>query len=204
MAEKLLSNLEKFINRTLAFDADLLAELAEMSGKIISLEFINTNFILFIFPSTDGIHFLNTCEDEVNVKIRGTPTDMLAYLMSAQDKNGTFSGNLEIVGDVGLAQQFQCAINNIDLDWEEHLSHWVGDTVAHKLGNKFRSTIRFTMDSKKTLELDVSEYLRFEKEILPDQLEIDEFTSLVDKLRNDVDRLKLRIDKITRTSQTDP
>ena len=71
-----------------------------------------------------------------------------------------------------------------------------------RLGNKIKSTIKFSKDSKKTLELDVSEYLRYEKEILPDQLEIDEFTSLVDKLRNDVDRLKLRIDKITRISPT--
>lgn len=175
-----------------------------MTGKVISLEFINTDLCLYMFPSGEGIHVVNTFDGNVNVRIRGTPVDMLTYLISTRGKSSTFSGTMEIIGDVGLAQHFQAILKNIDLDWEEHLSRRVGDSVAHKLGNVFRYTMKYAIETKRTLELDVSEYLRYEKEILPDRSEIAEYAILVDELRDDVERLKLRIERLDRAILSRP
>jgi len=121
---------------------------------------------------------------------------MIAYLVSTKTNSDSFAGKLEIIGDVGLAQQFQSIMKNIDLDWEEYLSHWLGDTMAHKLGNFLRDSIKFVSETRKTLALDVSEYLQYEKEVLPDHSEIVEFSDNVDELRNDIERLKVRIGKL--------
>ena len=40
----------------------------------------------------------------------------------------------------------------------------------------------------------LSEYLKFEVEMLPDELLIDEFLKEVDSIRNDVERVSQRID----------
>ncbi|MCZ6525301.1 MAG: SCP2 sterol-binding domain-containing protein [Gammaproteobacteria bacterium] len=202
LAEKLFARLEKSINYALSYDRDSLREIATLSGKVISFEFINTDIILYVFPGDEGFRFLAGFDGDVSVRIRGTPLDMLSYLMATKAESATFTGSMEIIGDVGLAQRIQSIMKNIDFDWEEHLSHWLGDTLAHKFSNALRSTLRFGNEAKTTLAMDMSEYLRFENSTLPDQAEIDQFSSSVDELRDDVERLKIRIEKICRVSET--
>ena len=50
--------------------------------------------------------------------------------------------------------------------------------------------------SARTIGLDISEYLRYEKEALLDQSELDEFNHAVDKVRNDVERLQKRVERL--------
>lgn len=201
MTEKLVAKLEKSINYALSYDKDTLREIATLSAKVISLEFINTDIILYVLPGDEGFRFLAEFDGDVNVRIRGTPLDMLSYLMATKTESTTFTGSMEIIGDVGLAQRLQFIMKNIDFDWEEHLSHWLGDTLAHKFSNALRSTLKFGIEVKTTLAMDMSEYLRFEKDVLPDHMEIDQFSSLVDELRDDVERLKIRIERISLVSE---
>ena len=44
--------------------------------------------------------------------------------------------------------------------------------------------------------MDLSEYLRFEIDMLPDDLFVDEFSKEVDRLREDVDRFAQRVNKL--------
>jgi ubiquinone biosynthesis protein UbiJ len=87
-------------------------------------------------------------------------------------------------------------MRRLDLDWEEELSRWLGDSLARKLGNLGRRSARVARESVQTLAMDLSEYLRFEKQALPDRTEVDEFNADVDTLRNDVERLKARINRL--------
>lgn len=193
---RLLNKIERQLNHVLALDEDSLKSLAELSGQVISLELINTGFIIYIWPSAEGLHLQTEYEGEANVKIRGTPPDMLAYLLKSRDGSGGSAGSIEVIGDVGLAQDFQSILKDIDLDWEEQLAHWFGDTAAHSLGRLLRGTANFARNSGDKFQQDLSEYLRFETEMTPDLTAMDEFTSAVDTLRNDVERLKLRIKRL--------
>ena len=200
MANAIIQKFEAALNRALKLDPDALAALAELAGKVLAFEFINTGLVLYIFPfpDTDGVRLDVNHEGEADVNIRGTPVNMLAYLLSNSGSGEGFTGRLEVSGDDGLAQRFQKVVKDIDLDWEEHLSHWFGDTLAHKLGKVVRSSVRFAKDTRRTLELDVSEYLRYEKDVLPELNEVNEYITAIDVLRDDVERLKLRIEKLSR------
>ena len=201
MTPSIIKKFEALVNRTLKLDPETLESLAELSGKVLSLEFINTGLILYIIPGSRGVHLEPRYSGDVNVSIRGTPVNLAAYLMSASGKGEGFTGRLEIIGDVGLAQDFQTIIKTADLDWEEFMSRWLGDTLTHKMGNFVRSTLTLARDTKRTLELDISEYLRYEKEILPEQSEVDKYIAAIDELRNDTERLKVRVNKLARATQ---
>lgn len=201
MANKIIKKFEAVLNRGMALDPDTLVALSGLDGKTLSLEFVNTKFTLYIFPDAKGFRLEDYYEGEVDVCIRGTPVNMISYLVSAGGGGEGFTGRMEITGDIGLAQQFQSIMKNIDLDWEEHLSHVLGDTFAHKVGNIFRRSLRFAADTRRTLELDISEYLRYEKEVLPEQTEVNEFISAIDEMRDDAERLKLRVDKLEKVIQ---
>jgi ubiquinone biosynthesis protein UbiJ len=192
----LLDKIEQQINHVLAMDEDALESLKELSGQTILMELSNTGFCVYILPSANGIQLRTQFEDSVNVTIRGTPPDMLGYMLRTKTKSGKLAGNIEVIGDVGLAQDFQSIVFNLDLDWEEQLSKWFGDTFAHKMGRLFREIGNFVVNSGDKLQQDVSEYLRFEAEMTPDRTELGEFINAVDTLRDDAERLKLRINRL--------
>jgi len=119
MTNAIIKKLEAAINRALNLDPDALAALAELAGKVLAFEFINTGLVLFVFPAADGVRLDVEHTGEVTVTIRGTPVNMLAYLLSRSGSGEGFTGKMEVSGDVGLAQRFQKVVKDIDLDWEE-------------------------------------------------------------------------------------
>ena len=117
-------------------------------------------------------------------------------LVNSDEKTNTFTPDMEISGDANLAQRFQQILRNMEIDWEEHLSHWVGDTAAHKLGRVFKQSRELIKEVHQTVQMDISEYLRYEKNMLPDRDEVAEYIAAVDVLRNDAERLQLRIARL--------
>ena len=201
MTGRVIKQFEAVLNRALKLDPETQNGLAELSGRVLALELLNTGLVLHLMPAPDGMRLESDYSGEANVTIRGTPVNLLAYLMSTSGKADGFTGRLEIIGDVGLAQDFQALIKNVDLDWEEFLSHWLGDTLAHKMGKIFRGSVNFVRNTKHTLELDVSEYLRYEKELLPEKHEVEDYITAIDELRNDAERLNLRINKLAKAAE---
>lgn len=199
MNSSLLRKIETLANRLLSLDRDSTEALESLSGKVIALELINTGLKFYLSPSAGGLKIQDYHDGDVNVRIMATLPDMLAYLLSSRDETGAATGTLEVVGEVGLAQRFQSIIRNMDLDWEEVVSRYTGDIFARKFTNLVRGTGGFVKQTGDTLRQDMSEYLLYETEVLPVQDDIDVYVSSVDDLRNDVERLKLRIERLART-----
>ena len=121
MTENRFARLEKLVNLSLSRDGNTMNALSAMSGKSLSLEFSKTAFVLTIHPANEGIRITGNSETGTDVRIMGTIPDMVAYLMASKLNHDRFSGSLEIIGDIGLAQKFQSIMKNHDLDWEELL-----------------------------------------------------------------------------------
>ena len=188
----ILDSAEKMVNKVLSLDEEILASLAIFTGKVFEIDVLNTDIRIFILPSGEGITLASEYEGKADVAIKGRASALLGMITA--EKVGV--GDIEINGNVGLAQKFQSILKNIDVDWEEYLSHFVGDITAHKVGNFLRGMSRFAKASGKTIGLDISEYLRYETEALLDKSELDEFNHTVDKLRNDVERLQKRVERL--------
>jgi len=197
-----ISQIEKLINKALCLDEETLCALATLNEKIIAFEFINTNSTVFLFPSMDGLTIHTTYEDKPDVLIKGTPTNFIMMMASSKQGAAGLPTDMQVIGDIGLAQRFQKIMQNIEIDLEEPLSKWVGDTMAYQIGKFIRGTSRIAASTSKTLAMDMSEYLRFEIDMLPDNLLVEEFSKDVDVLREDVDRFEQRINKLE-TSITD-
>ena len=133
MLSIIANNIERLINRVISLDEETSGKLSGLNGRSVKIEFINISLNVRLLIIDGGINLSEAADQEVDVTIRGTPTQLLNYLV-AQGSNDNRSGALEVIGDVGLAQNLQNIIRNLEIDWEEQLSHWVGDTVAHKAG----------------------------------------------------------------------
>lgn len=191
-----VGHVEKLINKALSLDEETLCSLAELEGKVIGFEFINSNLTLFLFPSIKGLLLLSHYENKADVLIKGTPTNFFMMIASSKTNSTSLPTDMQIIGDIGLAQRFQEIMQNIEIDFEEPLSKWVGDTLAHKIGRFVRRSHRFTINTSKLLASDISEYLRFEINMLPDELLVEEFSHEVDTLREDIERFQQRVKKL--------
>ena len=188
--------LETAVNAVLAMDPESRRELSRLKGRTIAVEVIDSRLSLCIEVADDGMRLRAGGETSPHVTLRGTAPGLIGFLHASLRESSGTTASIEVIGDVNLAQEFQSIMKKFEPDWEEALSRWTGDTAARKLGNFVRSSARVLRKGLRTIELDVSEYLRFEAGSVPDRLEVDEFFSGVDELRNDVERLKIRIARL--------
>lgn len=192
-----LAMLESAINAALALDSETVARLGGLSGKVVAMELEGTGITLFMLPGREGLRLMGRYEGEPDTTLSGTP---LALLRLGGDRpgDGLFSGDVKIHGDVELGQRMQRILGELDIDWEEHLSHLTGDVVAHQLGNLARGVMRWGRRAAENLQRDLVDYVQEERRDLPSRPELDEFLAAVDRLRSDVDRLTAHVDRLQR------
>ncbi len=196
ISHSLTEKIQALINNVLQQDEQTFTAVRELSGKVIKIEITGPDISIFLLFDTQGIIIKTEQDAKPNVTIKARPSTFMGLLLNRDDKVTRFSPDMEIIGDAGLAQCFQQIIKNMEIDLEEHLSRWFGDTAAHKLGRIFRQSREFLKETHQTISMDISECLRYEKDLLPDREEVEEYIAAVDVLRNDAERLQLRIARL--------
>jgi ubiquinone biosynthesis protein UbiJ len=190
-----LAGLEVSLNRYLALDPEILSRLEGLTGKVIDVELRGLGVTLHMAPHSGGIQLLRDYTGNADAVISGTPLS-LARVGLGEERGLVFAGEVEIRGDVTVGQRFEAVLREIDIDWEEQLSHLVGDVAAHQVGNLVRDTLSWGAKSMETLGRDIAEYLQEESRQLPQQDEVEKFLAAVDVLRNDVERLDARVKRL--------
>ena len=195
-----LRQLESLINKILAQDEETLEALAELRGKVIGLEFSQTRLRFFLLPGAWGLRIQADLEAGPDVWIKGTPANFLKLLRAARAETPGLPADLQIMGDIALAQRFQAILRALDIDLEGPLARLVGDAVAVQISRLASGAGRYLSDSGRSLALNLSEYLRFEIRLLPDDLQVREFCDAVDTLRQDADRLAQRLARLEQSA----
>jgi ubiquinone biosynthesis protein UbiJ len=190
-----LAGLEITLNRYLSLDPETLSRLAGMTGKLIAVELRGVGITLYMAPHSGGIQLLREYDGNADAVISGTPL-ALARVGIGEERGLVFAGEVEIRGDVTLGQRFESVLRELDIDWEEQLSHLVGDAAAHQVGNLVRNALQWGAKSVDTLGRDLTEYLQEESRQLPQRDEVNNFLAAVDVLRNDVERLDARVKRL--------
>ena len=200
--DKILFRLEKLLNHFLNLDPETRIKLNAIDGKQILIVVEYTDIRLKISIENATFNLNQTNEENADVVIKGKPFSLFFLLIKKQNGEPVFPSDIEIKGDINLAQKLQKILKDLDIDWEEILSQYLGDGIARKLSLFIQSGRSYVNNSFNSFESNVSDYLRFEKNILPDQLLIDEFNQSVDHLRDEVERLKVRIEKLESVKTT--
>lgn len=189
------NGMETAFNGLLRYDPDTRTALGELAGRSIAVEVIEFGQSLYLLPVADGMRFSCAGPESADVTIRGHVTALIGMLRR-RPANGNTAGQVEIKGDVHLAQHLQAIVRNMDIDWEEFLSQYLGDVAAHRIGRFGRDLRDYLGQSLLTIGMDISEYLRFESRWLPARVEVDSFLQDVDRIRDDVERAQQRLARL--------
>ena len=190
-----ISKFENYINKIICLDEEACYALRKINKKIIAIDFENTKLKLYITPMGNSLRIKTECDANPDVSIKCTVGSFIKTILPSKIQPPIFPINMKIVGDTALARDFQNIISNLKVDFEEPLSGFLGDTLAFQVGRFIRKIASSTFLTVETIMLDISEYLRFEVEMLPDELLINEFNKEVDCLRDETELISKRIDK---------
>jgi len=133
-----------------------------------------------------------------DVSLTGDLADFLAMARMQRDGTPLAAGKVDIQGDLATAQQIQSLLANSSIDLEGLLAEVTGDVFARMVGRGIRGGVAWMRETHRLLELDLSEYLRFEARLLPSASEIESFVQDSGALASDVERLHARVMRIAR------
>jgi ubiquinone biosynthesis protein UbiJ len=191
--------LEEVSNRLLRLDVETRRRLGDIQDHVILLEVegrgAETATHLYCFPSEGGFRFRTDYDGKPDVVLRGNPGGY--YRLLRGERGSAFrEGRMQISGDLELGQRLQRILKGIDIDWEEAASRYVGDSLAHQLGNAARAFGRWGRHVRKTVEDDIAETMQEELRLTPRREQVERFLDDVDRLRSDVDRITKRVERL--------
>ena len=180
------------LNAALAGSNSAHADRKRLMGKAIALEVRELPVRLYFLPAAEKISVVTDHAGPVDITVKA-PTS--ALLSAALKRGESVPKGIEINGDAETGQVFSRLLKQAELDWEELLSHYVGDVAARQIGNVARSFLAWGADTAKRLGQDLSEYLQYEAMHLPPRREVEGFLNSVDKLRDDAERFAARLER---------
>lgn len=169
-------------------------------GSIIFVDLKNTKTQIYMKILESGIEMSENFINPPDLTIRATPLELANYFFLVNRDSVPGAGNIEISGNIGLAQTLQSIFAKSDVDWEDKLSELLGDEFSHSIFYVFNKFVENAKYGQKELANNFSEYVKFEKNIVISESELNIFNQSVDQLRDDVDKLNFRINRLIRST----
>ena len=192
-----LSLLESAFNNYLVLDPEAPEKLTAFDGKIICIDIRGLNKRIYLLINGSKISVLKQHDAEPEATITGSPAALFKLGLHRDSAPLFFSGEVEIRGDTRLGRQFKSLLADMEIDWEEHLSRLIGDIAAHRIVGLFNTLMEWSESVSGNFADDVGEYLQEESRDIVSGAEMGMFYQQVDKLRDDTERLKARIDRLS-------
>jgi ubiquinone biosynthesis protein UbiJ len=185
-----LSFIPSAINHLLAQEPWARAKLAVHQGKTarFDLSIVQVNLTV----TADGMASAAVADEQPNVTIRIKPEQLPLML---QNRERAFS-YVTVEGDADFANTISQVSQSLQWEAEEDLSKLVGDIAATKIVAGAKAALQTAKTTHQALAENVAEYLLEEKPMLVRPQAVMDFGGDVAKMRDDVERLVKRIEKL--------
>ena len=196
------AGLETVVNRLLALDADLAEGVAELEGRVIEVRVEGFDWRFRLHSRGSRVNVVALDHSGVadaavpDLVVCGPPFTLLRLCASAESIDGVLPSDVSIRGDVKLVEKLSSLARRVDIDWEEPLANVLGDSLGHEVARGLRGLASWARTASETLALDVGEYVREERRLSPTRLEVEDLADDIEVLRDDVERLEIRIARV--------
>jgi ubiquinone biosynthesis protein UbiJ len=189
--------LESLVNKAMDYDPSTKSGLRDLYGRVIKIKCIAPKLSLYILFEKESVKLKKQYENFVDLKLTGTALSFGAFSINIDQQVSFFDSGIYVSGDQEVLSQLQKLLKNLDIDWEAALSDIIGDIPAHAVGRSVRSSLQWKKNIlKRTTEVAV-EFGQEEIQIIPSPIEAMNFADSVKKVQNEVERLTLKIYKLT-------
>jgi ubiquinone biosynthesis protein UbiJ len=185
--------LETGVNKLHQLDSSAKQKRKTLDGTIIGISFKEIKTPFYFVISHQQIDILTHHEGQTDCFIRLSLLTLLELQDSHQLTSLIKSEQLEVDGDIKIVQKFALLLTEMDIDWEEHLSHKVGDLVAHKLVYHAQQCKKQLYKQHKIANRQLAEIITEELRLAPGPLEVAYFCDQVSDIEKQVIALEKRL-----------
>ncbi|WP_216027007.1 SCP2 domain-containing protein [Aestuariibacter sp. A3R04] len=198
------ATLETAMNQLLSLDEDSDDRLRQLAGKTLIVYIADTPIALRLVFA-DNVNVLaeqSTFSETVKALDKQScciqvSLDVLPQLKQSSRLTALIQeGKLTVEGELAVAQQASGLFQGLSIDWEEVVSQYTGDVVAHTLfasANRVHQTMLSVVNNAKA---GLGNALTEEKQIAAPALAVTHFCDQVSDLRDDVERLQAKLNKL--------
>ena len=180
---------EKVCTRLIAMDPAAGGYLSRLQGRQLAFKLKEWPATLVITASGNSLLF-NQHEEAVDCRI-ATDLASLRLLRDPSQLTRLIKADaLQIDGDIQLAQQYSYFFQQLSPDWQQHLSGYVGDAAAHKIGLSLTQLQSYISARISALQHATTELAQDELHLSPSQIEMAQFSQAVSQLAARVELLQ--------------
>lgn len=189
----ILPSLSRAINAYLSLDTESKPRLKSLRGKIVTIELLPFHFTFHCVFSETDVHVQSGDNLEADTRISGTPLQMLGVMVAKDNRQRFFADDLIMEGNAEVGQQMIALFDELQIDWEEHVSRRLGDVPAYHLGRLARGIRGWLQSADDSLTQNINEFVHEEKQWLPTREALQDFFNDIDTLRMDADRIEAKM-----------
>jgi ubiquinone biosynthesis protein UbiJ len=191
-----LNFIESELNRCIGESTAARELLARLAGTSFAVH-VEGLGITGVLHSDGARARLDSDATAATATLSATPFDLLR-LLRAGDVTGVKRTRAALSGDLDVAERYARMLKLARPDLEEEVAKWLGDVPAHALGEVARGVGAWLERARSALRMNTAEYLQEETRAVPAPLEARAFYSDVERLRDDVERLAARLQRLER------
>lgn len=186
---------ESLVARLIAMDPDAIGQLKRLQGRQLAFRLKEWPHSIVLTASHDRIVF-NQHEENVDCHISTDLASLKLLRDPSQLTRLIRNDALQIDGDIQVAQQYSHFFQALNPDWQQHLSGYVGDAMAHKLALSLQQIRQYINQKAELLSQDLTELAQDELRLSPCSGELSRFSDDVSQLAARADKLQQQLDKL--------
>lgn len=184
------------LNRYLRLEASVIADCAKLAGRGIEISLLGMQMDLYIEFISTGVRVLPDAPQPANVRVSGTPTQLIAALRRMATAHSGLPEGVQIEGDAELLDRFRAMTARVGFDPEEWLAPMLGGTAAHRLVGGLKRMFDWSRGNAQRMADHSAEYLREETYDLARGRDVGEWMNQVDDAREALDRIEARLRRL--------
>lgn len=189
-----LAIVEQILNGHVQESTAALDMLSSLQGKSLAIDVEGPGIKIVLSADEHRLRLAFASDAPATATVRGKPLALLAA-MRGDALSGFNQSGLAMTGDGEVAEDFSTLLRLARPDLEEQLAHVIGDVLAHQAGNVVRSVHAWNRQALAALGMNTTEFLQEESRQLPARVEVEGFFAEIERLRDDAERVAVRIDR---------
>ncbi len=188
--------LEVVLNQAVRIDPDLSSDLKTLEGRSLALTWSAPQWSLRLSVDNGALK-VGPNRGTSDVALATTLSGLIGLLRPSA-KGSLPAGRVNISGDAELLRRLEQIAKRFAPDWDAAFAHHLGPTLGPQIGRALAEGLRVAQSGARSLAETAAEYVREESRDVATREELDGFANDVDHLRDGVERLDAKLNRIAK------
>jgi ubiquinone biosynthesis protein UbiJ len=184
---------ENLINSVLSLDPHTQSQLEKLNAKTLAVTITDYHLTFYVIIENNRIRLQKENLEQVDAEFSASSWNFISVLRNKKAPYWELTKKINTKGDMDFIQDIHNVLQHLHIDWEEYLSFVFGDVITQKLSSWGRKFTSWWEQIKTRNQINLVEYLHYEKNYLPSREETQEFFNDIRQLNYDVDRLEANL-----------